>query len=123
MAKAKGTEAELMEYDKTKPNESLDLSGFDYGNLKADSFKAYEEFINSLELNKAYDFQLFKVTPLFTERYPGIQGSPKDFTGIVIKNLVPENTTRITVKNALNYNAQIFNDHGRTNGKYYLLKK
>lgn len=109
--------------DPSKPNESLDLSAFDYKRLGGEEFKKYQDFVDTLMLDNHYDFVLHKASPIVSERYPGIPNSPKDFTGITIKNDTPEHTTRITVRDAKNYNSQILNDHGRVNGKFYLLKK
>ena len=120
-----------------------DLSGFDYSNLTGDKFKEYAgiagdraiSFFNSetgeeskgiigqLKDHDVYYFELYKVTPVFKVRFPGVQNSPKDFSGVKTKTDRPESTTRITVKIANELNAQIENEHSRVNGKYYLLKK
>jgi hypothetical protein len=110
-------------FNPANPNASLDLSGFNYKQLNGEEFKKYNDFIDTLLLDNNYDFVLHKAAPIVVDRYPGMKGSPKDFTGITIKNDTPEHTTRITVRDAKMYNTQILNDHGRVNGKFYLLKK
>lgn len=73
--------------------------------------------------NQKYFFDLYRVEPLFKERFPGVKGTPKDFIGLRIKDKTPVFTSKITVADAILQNAQIVTDHGRTNGKYYLISK
>jgi hypothetical protein len=126
---------------KTGPNADLDLSEFDYKQLKGESFKKYAELVGdaafrnidengeekpvpgTLLADKEYDFHQFRVRPIFKIRFPGVKDSPKDFVGMELVNDVPIHTTRISVKTARSLNAQITNEHSRANGKYYLLKK
>jgi predicted transcriptional regulator len=128
---------------KKGPNEALDLTKFDYKNLTGKKFKEYVELVGdrsliqideetgaeshvpgSLKQDDSYDFELYPVEVVMKQRFPGVQGSPSDFNGVKIKNATPEHTTRIPIRHALEYNAQILNAHSRAgHGKYYLLKK
>jgi hypothetical protein len=125
------------------PNASLQLDKFDYKNLKGAKFKEYVELVGDrsfttidvetgqeipvvgqLKQNDMYDFQLFRMVPIMKDRFPGVKDTPRDFIGLTMKNDTPEHTTRITVAQATEYNAQILNAHSRAgHGKYYLLKK
>lgn len=133
------------------PNDEIadELKQFDYkpastqGQFRGDAFKKYVELVGDtsfvvvdeetgqalpvrgkLQLEKMYDFQLFKAKPVRKVRYVGVPESPVDYIGIEIVNDTPIHTTRISVQDALLYNAQIMNAHSIAgHGKYYLLKK
>lgn len=129
--------------DPKNPNASLDLSGFDYKKLNGDSFKKYvalvgdrsytefnaesgeEKPINGkLSLDDSYDFQLFRCKPVRKQRFPGVQGTPWDYVGLELVRDTPDHASRMTVRHALEFNAQIMNAHSMAgHGKYYLLKK
>ncbi len=96
----------------------LDLGQFNYKGLTGENFKRYEEFVNQLMLHDHYTFEVYKVEPVILDRYPGLEGTPKDFSGIRIVNDTPIHKTHITVKIAKEMNAQV-----RNTGRYYLLKK
>lgn len=123
------------------PNDSLDLSEFNYKKLTGDSFKKYVELVGDrsykeivegeerpvrakLLENDSYDFELYKAKPIRKARYTGVAGSPMDYIGLEIINDTPIHTSRMPVKNAQELNAQILNQHSIAgHGKYYLLKK
>jgi hypothetical protein len=130
------------------PNSEADVDGFDYENLTGDAFQKYIHLTGdhaaiemkdgkpviknrqtvpvrgSLNLNKKYDFVLLPVMPVREERFPGVNESPVDYVGLKAKSLKPEHTTRITLKDALEYNRQIGNAHSIAgHGKYYFLKQ
>lgn len=119
------------------------LDSIDYKNLKGDNFKKYVELVGDrsystideetgkeipvvgkLRQDQSFDFQQFRAKPVFKDRFPGMENTPKDFVGIEIVRDAPEHTTRIPVHVALEFNAQILNQHSRAgHGRYYLLKK
>lgn len=124
------------------PNGELDLSGFDYRNLTGESFTEYISMVGDrsykkvddegreipvngeLLQNDKYDFVLLPAVPVMKARFPGMENTPWDFVGIKAKDTVPIHRTRIPVKTALEYNAQIINQHSRAgHGKYYFLAK
>jgi hypothetical protein len=126
-----------------KPNDELDLSGFDYKNLTGKKFKEYVELVGDrayvefdsesgtenpvtgkLLLEDVYDFVQHRVDVVMKARFPGVKDTPYDFNGLKVKNDTPEHTTRISVRHALEFNLQILNAHSRAgHGKYYFLKK
>lgn len=129
-------------YNPSKPNESLDLSGYNYKDLKGPAFMDYAKLVGELTtleenadgdfvpingklmLNDMYDFQLFKTKPLRKQRYRGVADSPFDLVGLAIVSDTAIHTTRIPVKVALEHNRQIGNAHSIAgHGTYYLLKK
>jgi len=118
------------------------LSGIDYKNLKGETFKKYVQLVGDrsfveindegkavpvvgkLQQNDSYDFEQYRAKPIFKDRFPGMEGTPRDYVGIEIIRDKPEHTSRIPVSVALEFNAQILNQHSRAgHGKYYLLKK
>lgn len=126
----------------TSPNDELDLEGFDYKNLTGEKFKEYVRLVGdrsyqekndvgkyvpvngSLLLEEKYDFVLLPAQPVMVARFPGMENTPWDYIGVKAKGTDPIHTTRISVKTALEYNAQIINQHSRAgHGKYYFLKK
>lgn len=128
--------------DKSKnPNDSLDLSGIDYRNLRGEVFKKYVELVGDrsykflddgeekevrgkLLENDHYVFELYKVKPIRRPRYVGVEGTPVDYVGLEITSDKPIHTTSISVKMALELNSQILNAHSIAgHGRYYLLKK
>jgi hypothetical protein len=127
---------------KVSPNDELDLSGFDYKSLIGESFKEYVSMVGDrsykevneegkeipvngeLLQNDKYDFVLLPAVPVMKARFPGMENTPWDFVGIKAKDTAPIHRTRIPVKTALEYNAQIINQHSRAgHGKYYFLAK
>ena len=124
-------------------NESIaaELAEIDFGNLKGDMMKKYVELVGDrsyteikdgqvmaingkLLQSDEYVFELKKAKPIMQARYVGVEGSPFDYVGLEIINDKPEHTTKIPVKMAIEYNAQILNQHSRAgHGKYYFLKK
>jgi hypothetical protein len=124
------------------PNEELDLDGFNYESLTGETFKEYVRLVGdrsyaeqndegkfvpvngSLLQQSKYDFVLLPAVPVMRERFPGIENTPIDYVGIKAKSLTPIHKTRIPVSTALEYNAQIINQHSRAgHGKYYFLAK
>ena len=127
------------------PNAGIrdELQAFDYGKMTGEPFKRYCLFVQSLQLEDKYDFELYSVEVVKQIRYRGVQGSPVDVVGFKLKNTTPVNRTRIPVKHALTNNGRVepFREadgsqsetgfetigcqleHGSPNGRYYLLKK
>jgi hypothetical protein len=115
------------------PNETLDLSRFDYSNMKGQMFEDYNKLINTLKHNDFYDFETMKVRAVKKVRYKGVQGSPIDIVGFELKEIKPINTTRIPLKYALEMNGRMTPDEEgnyyltggqfENSGIYYLLKK
>jgi hypothetical protein len=124
---------------KPSPNDSLDLSKFDYRKMTGDMFRDYLKLIASLKHADQYDFEAYKVAPIKQPRYEGVQGSPNDIIGFRIVDVQPVMNTRIPVKIALDFNGKLdegkswftviggqWGNHGGTPGlypRYYLLKK
>lgn len=129
----------------TSPNAEIaeKLKAFDYESLRGEAFKKYCLFVQGLQMDRMYDFELFHVEVVKRERYRGVKDTPIDTVGFKIKNNRPINTTRIPVKHALQNNGRVepyrdadgtaeetgFEtigcqlDHNGSNGRYYLLKK
>lgn len=125
------------------PDELAELASIDYKNLKGEQFKKYVELVGDrsyrtvndetgeelpvvgkLRQDKSYEFEQYRAVPIFKSRFPGIKDSPMDFIGVELLRDKPEHTTKIPVSVALEFNAQILNQHSRAgHGKYYLLKK
>jgi hypothetical protein len=118
------------------------LAGIDYKNLKGETFKKYVQLVGDrsfveindegkavpvvgkLQQNDSFDFEQYRAKPIFKDRFPGMEGTPRDYVGIEIIRDKPEHTSRIPVSVALEFNAQILNQHSRAgHGRYYLLKK
>lgn len=128
---------------KAKPNDELqdELEEINYKELNGENFKKYVEIAGDKNFGEvkdgevkpvrgrlrdidSYDYDVFKAAPILKDRFPGMEGSPKDYIGVRIINDTPITSTRINVKTALELNAQILNQHSRSgNGRYYLLKK
>lgn len=130
----------VLVYDPKNPNAGIDLSGFDYKKLEGKAFREYVQLVGdneyrdkendfkaingTLDINKQHDFQLFDMTPIRKDRYPGIPDTPKDYVGLEMRKDKPRHTTRISIKIALEHNSQILNQHSVAgHGTYYLLKK
>jgi hypothetical protein len=126
----------------SSPNDELDLDEFNYESLTGENFKEYVRLVGdrsyterndegkyvpvngSLLQNDKYDFILLPAVPVMVERFPGMKDTPIDYIGIKAKTLTPIHRTRIPVSTALEYNAQIVNQHSRAgHGKYYFLAK
>jgi hypothetical protein len=117
------------------------LADIDYSNLKGEMFKKYVSIVGDrsfIEIkdgqefpvrgqlleNQEFDFIQVKAKPILQPRYAGVQGTPMDYVGVEVTSDKPLHTTRMAVKQALEMNAQILNQHSRAgHGKYYLLKK
>lgn len=119
------------------------LAAFDYNRMTGEAFKKYALFVQTLPIEKAFDFEVYAVEVVKNVRYKGIKDSPVDTVGFKIKNMRPIHTTRIPVKHALVTNGRVepFRDtegnaeetgfevtgcqldHNGSNGRYYLLKK
>jgi hypothetical protein len=129
--------------EKATTAEEIDLSVFDYKNLTGEDFKNYVEIagdrsyrivdretgeekpvIGLLREDQMHDYELYRVEVVMRPRYPGVKDTPIDFNGVKTRTEKPDQRTRITVKSALELNAQILNAHSRAgHGRYYLLKK
>lgn len=106
------------------PNDSLDLSGFNYNPLEGKDFENYNKLIASLRGDDQYDFELFKAAPIMKQRFEGMEGTPWDHVGIRLVSEIVVHKTRVPVKVALELNSQILNAHSRAgHGRYYLLKR
>lgn len=125
------------------PNDALDLKQFDYKKLTGKMFEKYVALVGDREFkvideetglekgvtgqllqNDQYDFILVKAQPILKPRFAGVEGTPYDYVGIKVLADEPIHTSRMSVKTALEMNAQISNAHSRAgHGKYYLLKQ
>ena len=120
------------------PNDAIKdkLEGFDYNNLKGESFAKYGEVFQGLSANEMFDFQVMKVEAIKKVRYKGVKDSPTDIIGIRIVDSMPKYTTRVNSKTAIAQNGRIERDPDgdffevigqqfdqRGNGLFYLLKK
>ncbi len=121
------------------PNASLNLSRFDYSNLKGDAFKEYLLLVAGLRLDDKYDFEEHVVNPIKEDRFEGVENSPVDVVGIRLKSPGnPERVTRMALKHALAFNGKIqetktgkhftisggqWTEHTNSRCVYYLLKK
>lgn len=130
------------EYNKMQDTVSI-LAGIDYGNLKGEAFKKYvslvgdrsfvvldeetgqeKQVVGQLRQDQELVFEQYRAKPVRRPRYIGVKDSPIDFVGIELVNTKPEHTTKIPVKVALEFNAQILNQHSIAgHGRYYLLAK
>lgn len=112
---------------KQNPNDSLDLSGFDYDNLNGESFEKYLELVNSLSVHENRDFVQHMATGVFDKVLDKNAAEPRYMdvlVGIKINNTKPVNITRIPVGMARNLNAQIMDKNNpASNSRYFLLKK
>lgn len=113
-----------------QPEESLDLSGFDYKNMRGEPFIEYAKFASKLLWNKQYVFDVFKVDTIKQQRYKGVPGSPVDILGFIIKNDTPVHTTKMEVKNANVLNGIVIDEDNNcvsaqfeNTKRIYLLKK
>lgn len=105
-------------------NDDLDLSAFDYDNLKGESFAKYETMIKSANGFKDRDFTQYMASGIFETKFDANLNKVEVLVGIRINNIKPVNHTRIPVRMAIDLNRQIMNkDNPATNSRYYLLKK
>lgn len=121
---------------KATPNDSIDLSFLeDYGQLQAiptkdedgeieykptEQFTKYIETVEGLRLDEMKDFYQYNASGQFrfTKRGNAV------LTGIKLERPQPIHTTRITVKDALEMNRQIYDrNNPPSNSRYFLLKK
>jgi len=126
----------------SSPNDELDLSEFNYREMKGEVFEKYAKLVGdrsiknldddgnqipllgSLPMDKEFDFVLLKAKPITKPRFAGIPDSPIDCIGIQALDLVPLHVTRTSIRHAVEFNAQIMNAHSRAgHGKYYFLKQ
>lgn len=85
----------------TAPKETaLDLSAFDYTELKNAKLIDYIKLAEAIPWNERHDYQLYKCEVIKQPRYEGVPNSPIDITGIRITDNKPLNTTSITAKRA-----------------------
>jgi hypothetical protein len=108
----------------------LDLSQFDYKNLKGKSFTEYAKFVAKLNGNESHVFDVFKIDPIKQQRYKGMSGSPVDIIGIEIKNDTPIHSTKMALRNANTLNGIVIDEDGNcvsaqfeNTKRIYLLKK
>lgn len=119
----KKTEEKLPEAPKL-PNDNLDLKDFDYDNLTGESFKKYQELVNSLQGHENRDFVQYMASGVFNTILNDNADKEVVLVGIKINNIKPVNFTRVPVNVARNLNAQIMDrNNPASNSRYYLLKK
>lgn len=115
---------EKEEFKEVKPNDNLDLSKFDYDNLKGESFEAYLKLVNSLPGHENRDFVQYMASGIFKTILNENADKEVVLVGIQINNVKPVNQTRVPVQVVRNLNAQIMNrNNPPSNSRYYLLKK
>jgi hypothetical protein len=114
----------------TEEATELDLSQFDYKNLKGDSFKEYAKFVSKIPNNQQFVFDVFTVDAIKQQRYKGMSGSPVDIIGVQIKNDTPIHSTKIALKHANTLNGIVIDEDGNVvsaqfenTKRIYLLKK
>jgi hypothetical protein len=106
------------------PNDDLDLSGFDYDNLTGESFKKYQELVNSLPGHENRDFVQYMASGVFKTILNDNADKEVVLVGIKINNIKPVNFTRVPVNVVRNLNAQIMDrNNPASNSRYFLLKK
>lgn len=125
MAKAKAGDAdELLDAPAKQPNDSIDLSEFDYTKLEGDDFQKYLKLVNSLNGHASHDFTQYMASGIFKKELNANLDPVHTLIGIKINRVAPVNTTRIPVKIARELNDQINNrDNPASNSRYFLLKK
>ncbi|MDN3658922.1 hypothetical protein QWZ08_24980 [Ferruginibacter paludis] len=125
-------------FDPANPN-AIIKNDIDYANLVGPEFKRYLDLLESLDPERGhgphtghcFQFELYRAKPIRKVRFEGMEGSPMDFIGIMLKTMgerdrfePPIVTTSITIRTARELNSQIVNAHGIAgHGTYYLLKK
>ena len=120
----KKVEPEVKQYNPEKPNEDLDLSGFDYDNLNGESFEKYQALIKSLNGFQNRDFVQYMASGIFKVELNDNADKVHRLVGIRINNPRPVNQTRIQINLATNLNDQIHDrNNPASNSRYYLLKK
>ena len=121
---AKEKEEIKEEPKEVKPNDNLDLSGFDYNNLTGESFEKYQELVNKLPGHENRDFVQYMASGVFKTVLNGNADKVIVLVGIKINNIKPVNQTRVPVQIVRNLNAQIMDrNNPPSNSRYYLLKK
>lgn len=121
---AKEKEEIKEEPKEVKPNDNLDLSGFDYDNLTDESFEKYQALVNSLPGHENRDFVQYMASGVFKTILNDQADKVVVLVGIKINNIKPVNQTRVPVQVVRNLNAQIMDrNNPASNSRYYLLKK
>jgi len=121
---AKEKEEIKEEPKEVKPNDNLDLSGFDYNNLTGESFEKYQELVNKLPGHENRDFVQYMASGVFKTILNDNADKEVVLVGIKINNIKPVNQTRVPVQIVRNLNAQIMDrNNPPSNSRYYLLKK
>ena len=63
--------------------------------------------VSRLPVDKKFDFEVYKVEPIKSERYPGLKNTPVDVIGFRIKDNTPVKTTRIFPAHAIDNNGRL----------------
>jgi hypothetical protein len=71
--------------------------------LKGADCKKYYELLNQLDGNVHLTFEVKKVDVIRDQRYEGVENSPVDLVGVIIKETKNIHTTKIPVKHALQF--------------------
>lgn len=116
--------AEKKEQKVPGPNDSLDLSKFDYDNLTGEAWKEYREMFDKLPGHENRDFVQYMASGVFKTVLNDNADKETVLVGIKLNQSKPVNHTRIPVHMARNLNAQIMDrNNPASNSRYYLLKK
>lgn len=111
-------------YNPKQPNSDLDLSGFDYNNLSGESFKKYQELVNSLNGFQSRDFTQYFATGIFKMELNDRMDKVEVLVGIKMNKTAAINNSRMPVASARDLNKQIMDKNNpATNSRYWLLKK
>lgn len=107
-----------------QPNDSIDISEFDYMKLEGESFEKYMKLVSGLNGHASHDFTQYMASGIFKKELNANLDPIHTLIGIKINRAAPVNTTRIPVKIARDLNDQINNrDNPPSNSRFYLLKK
>ena len=121
---AEKKQPEVKEYNPENPNADLDLSEFDYENLKGESFAKYQALVQSLNGFQNRDFEQYMASGIFKMTLNANMDKEEVLDGIKLNQSKPLNKTRVPVNSIRNLNAQIMDKNNpHTNSRYYLLKK
>lgn len=125
MEKTKTAKPKMVIAGNPTPNKGLPLENIDYSNLNGEAFKNYMEIVNGLLLNTKYDWEMWKASSEQKKRFNEDTGKVDDYiAGIKLNGNKPIQTTRITLRDALQLNAQVsHNQADAGNSKYLLLAK
>jgi len=121
---AEKKQPEVKEYNPENPNADLDLSEFDYENLKGESFAKYQALVQSLNGFQNRDFEQYMASGIFKMTLNANMDKEEVLDGIRLNQSKPLNKNRVPVNSIRNLNAQIMDKNNpHTNSRYYLLKK